>query len=379
MRYFGLDVHKSYCEGAELLSDNTIRRFRFPNEKKEWKRFAKELDGNCKVALEATGNASMIYDILTGHGAQVVVVNPIRTKAIAEARIKTDKISAEILARLLAADFVCACWVAPKEERELRTLLHHRAALKKQVVSIKNRIHALLSRHAIIVPGSDLFGVKGRQFLRELEELPEVEKIVLTSNLQALEALEAEIAAIENELNLKAIALPGINILLGIPGIDVLAALTILAEIGDIKRFASAKKLASFSGLVPSVHQSGKTRYTGHITKAGRSMLRWILIQVAQKAVMQPGALQDFYLRLKKRKGHKIAIVAAARKLLTIIWAMLTKNTEYHYLKEDLRQKKMRRMHKRALPYRVGGDLPQKIAALAGEEQTMAEIPQPAA
>ncbi|WP_258359419.1 IS110 family transposase [Moorella sulfitireducens (nom. illeg.)] len=379
MRYFGLDVHKFYCEGAELLPDNTIRRFRFPNEKEEWKRFAKELDGNCKVALEATGNASMIYDILTESLARVVVVNPIRTRAIAEARIKTDKVDAEILVRLLAADFVCACWVASKEERELRTLLHHRAALKKQVVGVKNRIHAVLARHAITVPVSDLFGVKGRQFLRELEELPEVEKIVLTSNLKLFEALEAEIAAIERELNLRAITLSGVEILLGIPGIDVLAALTILAEIGDIKRFASAKKLASFAGLVPSVHQSGKTRYAGHITKAGRSMLRWILIQVAQKAVGQLGALRDFYLRLKKRKGHKVAIVAAARKLLTIIWAMLTKNMEYRHLREDLRQRKIRRMHKRALPYKVGTDLPRKIVYVVKEEGYMAQTPQPAA
>lgn len=379
MRYFGLDVHKSYCEGAELLPDNTIRRFRFPNERKEWKRFAKELDGNCKVALEATGNAAMIHDILSRRGAQVAVVNPIRTRAIAEARIKTDKVDAEILVRLLAADFVCTCWIGSREERELRTLLRHRAALKKQVVGVKNRIHAVLARHAITVPVSDLFGVRGRQFLRELTELPEAEKIVLASNLKVLEALEAEIAAIEKELNLRAVALPGVEILLGIPGIDVLAALTILAEIGDIERFISAKKACSFAGLVPSVHQSGKTRYTGHITKAGRSTLRWILIQIAQQAVRQPGPLRDFYLRLKKRKGHKIAIVAAARKLLTIIWAMLTKNTEYRYLREDLRQKKIRRMHKRALPYAPSSDLPRKIASIVEEEAVVAQTPQPAA
>lgn len=375
MRYFGLDVHRSYCEGAELLPDNTIRRFRFPNERKEWKRFAEELDDNCKVALEATGNAAMIHDILTRRGAQVVVVNPIRTRAIAEARIKTDKVDAEILVRLLAADFVCTCWIGSREERELRTLLHQRAALKKQVVSTKNRIHAVLARHAVKVPASDLFGAKGRRFLRELEELPEVEKIVLASNLKVLEALEAEIAAVERELNHKAIALPGIELLLGIPGVDVLAALTILAEIGDVRRFPSAKKLASFSGLVPSVHQSGKTRYTGHITKAGRSMLRWILVQVAQVAVKQPGALRDFYLRLKKRKGHKIAIVAAARKLLTIIWAMLTKNREYRYLREDLRQKKIRRMHKRALPYLVSSDLPRKVVSAVKEELVLVPTP----
>ncbi|MBC7077468.1 MAG: transposase, partial [Synergistales bacterium] len=115
---------------------------------KEWKRFAKELDENSKVALEATGNAAMIYDILTRRGAQVVVVNPLRTRAIAEARIKTDKVDAEILVRLLAADFVCTSWIGSKEERELRTLLRHRTALKKQVVGVKNRIHAVLARHA---------------------------------------------------------------------------------------------------------------------------------------------------------------------------------------------------------------------------------------
>lgn len=283
------------------------------------------------------------------------------------------------MVRLLAADFVCTCWIGSREERELRTLLRHRAGLKKQVVGVKNRIHAVLARHAITVPVSDLVGVKGRQFLRELDELPEVEKIVLASNLKVLEALEAEIAAVEKELSSRAISLPGVEILLGISGIDVLAALTILAEIGDVKRFASAKKVCSFAGLVPSVHQSGKTRYTGHITKAGRSMLRWILIQVAQQAVRQPGPLRDFYLRLKKRKGHKIAIVAAARKLLTIIWAMLTKNREYRYLREDLRQKKIRRMQRKALPYMVDKDFSRKIASVARGEEIVAETPQPAA
>jgi predicted GIY-YIG superfamily endonuclease len=89
--------------------------------------------------------------------------------------------------------------------------------------------------------------------------------------------------------------------------------------------------------------------------------------------------LRDFYLRLKKHKGHKIAIVAAARKLLTIIWAMLTKNTEYRYFREDLRQKKIRRMHKRALPYMVSSDLPRKIASVLEEEAVAAQTPQPAA
>ncbi|NSW84134.1 MAG: hypothetical protein HPY90_12840 [Syntrophothermus sp.] len=108
---------------------------------------------------------------------------------------------------------------------------------------------------------------------------------------------------------------------------------------------------------------------------ASRSMLRWILIQVALQAVRQPSALRDFYLKLKRRKGHKIAIVAAARRLLTIIWAMLTKNTEYRYLREDLRRRKMRHMHKNALPYVVNSDLPQKIASAVKEEVVLVPTP----
>ena len=379
MRFFGIDVHRKYCEGAELLPNNTIRHFRFPNERKAWEKFARGLDDQCKVALEATGNALMIYDILSAHGAKVVLVNPMKTRAIAEARIKTDKIDAEILVRLLAADFVCESWVAPKEERDLRTLLHHRAALKKQVVSIKNRVHAILMRHSIPVPVSDLFGVKGRRFLFSLEGLPEVEKIVMASNLKALEGLEAEVKAIEKELYLRAKTLPGVELLLGIPGIDVLAALTILAEVGDIRRFASAKKLASFAGVVPSVHQSGKVRYTGHITKGGRSMLRWIIIQVALQVVRHPGSLRDFYLRLRGRKGHKIAIVATARKLLTIIWVMLTRNVSYEYSRDDLKEKKIKRMVKRAMPYTVGSDMPQKITSYLATEDDILKIPESAA
>mgnify|MGYP000303680068 CR=1 FL=1 len=379
MRYFSLDVHRNYCEGAELLPNNTVRRFRFPNELKAWKQFARGLDEQCKVALEATCNAFMIYDILSEHGAQVVLVNTLKTRAIAEARIKTDKLSAEILVRLLAADFICEVWVPPKEERELRTLLHHRAALKRQIVGVKNRIHAILMRHGIPVPVSDLFGVKGRRFLYSLEELPEVERVVLASNLKVLDSLEAEIKEIEDELYLRAQARPEVKILLGIPGIDVLAALTILAEIGDIRCFASAKKLASFAGLVPSVHQSGKVRYTGHITRAGRSMLRWILTQVALQAVRHPGPLREFYLRIRERKGHKVAIIAAARKLLTIIWVLLTRQTSYEGAREELRERKIKRMMKKGAPYMIDIDIPQKLVFCIEMDGNVFERPDSAA
>ena len=250
-------------------------------------------------------NCTMIYDILSDRGAQVVLANPIKTMAIAEARIKTDKVDSEILARLLASDFVCQAYVPPRELREVRAILRHRAGLKKQMVAIKNHVHAALARHAISIPVSDLFGKRGRELILKLDCLPQTEKVVLASNLKMLDALESEVKSIQKHLDLYAMTMKESDALLSIPGIDSLAALTIISEIGDIRRFPSPKKLSSYAGLAPSVHQSGKARYTGHITKAGRSMLRWIMVQAAQHAVRSPGPLRDFYLRLKHKKGNR--------------------------------------------------------------------------
>jgi hypothetical protein len=155
---------------------------------------------------------------------------------------------------------------------------------------------------------------------------------------------------------------------MGIPGISVLSALTILAEIGTISRFSSPKKLASYAGLVPSVHQSGKTRYTGHMTKEGRSVLRWILVQCAQRAIQSKGKLRAFYLGLKAKKGHKIAIVATARKLLHVVWTVLVRKEEYRDLRKDLLDKKLKVINRKAKKYQVTTD---ELLQIIGEVGTI--------
>lgn len=279
----------------------------------------------------------------------------------------------EILARLLASDFICQAYVPPKELREVRAILRQRAGLKKQIVATKNHIHAALARHAICIPVSDLFGKRGRELILNLDCLPQTEKAVLASNLKMLDALESLVKSIQKHLDLYVMAMKESGALLSIPGIDSLAALTIISEIGDIRRFPSPKKLSSYAGLAPSVHQSGKARYTGHITNAGRSMLRWIMVQAAQHAVRKPGALRDFYLRLKHKKGHKVAIVASSRKLLTVIWSMLTKGTGYEEARDDLRERKLLRILRQAAPYPVPGDLGHKIASCLEKERGLTE------
>lgn len=352
MRYIGLDVHQKYAEGCEIGPDKKKRRFRVANTRESWEEFAKTLDPETRVVMEATSNAFWIHDILSDYPAQVVIANPLKTRAIAEARVKTDALDAQILAQLLAADFIPESWVPSKDEYQLRVLLNHRIRLAKIRTMLKNKIHAALIRNGIQAPWSDLFGKNGRKYLESIS-LSVTEQIVVSSSLKLLDFVQQEMAALEADLFARAKENSNVPLLMGIPGISVLSAMTILAEIGDISRFPSPKKLACYAGLVPTVHQSGKTRYTGNITKEGRTTLRWILVQCAQRAIQSKGKLRTFYLGLKERKGHKIAIVATARKLLHVIWAVLVRQEEYRDLRKDLLDRKLKKMQKQAMRYKI--------------------------
>lgn len=353
MRWIGLDIHRASVEAAELRDgEPTVRRFRFRNTPEAWQRFAASLDRDAAVCLEATGNAFWIYDLLACRAREVVVAHPLKTRAIAEARIKTDKVDAEILARLLKADFVARVWVPPKPVRELRSLLGHWCCLVKQKTVLKNQVHGVLMRQGLRCPFTDLFGRGGRAYLQRMRgQLPETEQIIVDSALQVLDRLQAQLEALRRELYRRAQSVPEVRKLLAIPGVDVFTALLVIAELGEASRFSSPKHVTSYAGLVPSVHQSGSVRYTGSITKAGRRHLRWVLVQAAQKAVRSPGRLQRFYLRLRVKKGHHVAIVAAARKLLTFMWLVLVRDTEYLDGREDLRRVKERRLAREGRSY----------------------------
>lgn len=230
-----LDVHQRYCEGYEIGSNGQRRRFRLANTREAWEEFGKTLDQDTRIVMEATSNAFWIYDILSAYPGQVVVANPLKTRAIAEARVKTDALDAQILAQLLAADFIPMTWVPAKNEYELRVLLHHRIRLAKIRTMLKNKIHAALTRNGLNPPCTDLFGKKGRLFLEEIS-LPRTDQIVMISCLKLLDHVQREIDELEGEIHDKAKDDPNVRLLMGIPGINVLSALTILAEIGDIKR-----------------------------------------------------------------------------------------------------------------------------------------------
>jgi transposase len=185
--------------------------------------------------------------------------------------------------------------------------------------ALKNRVHALLARQGIQRGRAELFGPRGRRFLAQLE-LPEPTRRRLESLLALISDFDCELAGVKLEIQARAKDDPRVTVLTQIPGVGVFIALLVIAEVGDVTRFPSARKLASFAGLTPRVRNSGERVRLGPITHQGSPHLRWGLIQAAQTAVQAEGPLKSFSERIKHRRGSKVAKVAVAREILTLCY-----------------------------------------------------------
>jgi transposase len=341
IRYVGLDVHKRFVEVCILDGQGkALYRGRADCEREALERFAhRRLKKTDRVALEATTNTWPIVEILRPFVAAIVVGNPLKTKAIAEAKIKTDKIDAEVLAQLLRCDYLPDVWQPDDETQVCRTLVTHRTGLMTGRSRHKNRIQSLLAGLLIRPPCKILWTKVGMSWLTSVE-LPATQRLVLDSELRQLARIENELAALDRELVARARNEPRVQLLMTLPGIDYVVGLGLLAALGDITRFRDGDHAASYLGLAPSTRQSANHCYHGHITKAGSSQARWLLTQGCQHVARHPGPLGAFYRRLAKRKNRQVAIVAVARKLVTIAYLMLKNNEPYRYAKPDLMAQK---------------------------------------
>jgi len=247
-------------------------------------------------------------------------VHPLRCKAIASARLKNDKVDAAILAQLLRADLLPEAWLAPPRVRQLRALLRHRASLVRLGTQLRNRIHAVAADHGYDRSASYWTG-PGRGWLAELD-LPAASREIVGDCLAVIDGLAPVIDRIDGELHAHARADPRVKVLRTLPGVGEFTALVMLAEIGDITRFGSARKLASWAGLTPTVRGSDLKVRHGHISKQGSAWLRWVMNQAAQTAKRSPEFAAS-YAAIAKRRGKKIATIAVARKLLTRAWHLL--------------------------------------------------------
>jgi transposase len=348
VRSIGLDVHRDFCEVAIAEAGEVRSAGRIETLPATLELFGQSLCASDRVALEVTGNAWEIARLLEPHVGEVLVVHPGDT-GIRQARAKTDRLDARALAQVLAAGSLDGLWMPDEQTRALRRRLARRSQLVRARTRAKNECHAALVRRLIKKPVvSDLFGLAGREWLREVE-LPVEERETVDGCLRQIEFLDQEIAEVEKQVARDALSSPQIKRLMTVPGVNVIVAATFLAAVGDINRFPGQRQLVGYLGLDPRVRQSGSTPAThGRISKQGSASARHALVEAGWSVVRQPGPLHAFYQRIRARRGHQVAIVAAARKLACLFWCMLTRGEDYAFQQPSLTRKKLRRLELQA-------------------------------
>ena len=346
MRTVALDVHKRFAEVA-VHEDGGVRRLG-RIETARLREFAASVGPADHVVLESTAMTWAIAELLAEHAGRVTVSNPMRTRAIASAKVKTDKIDAKVLAQLGAADFLPEVWAPDEVTRALRRRVAHRSSLVVQRTRLRNQIHAVLTRNLIDAPVTDVFGQGGRRWLGQIE-LPEHEREQVDSDLRLHDALDQEIEIIERQLAKQALADPRVRRLMTIPGVGAITALALIAVIGDVTRFPDPRHLVGYLGLDPRVRQSGeKCARHGHISRAGQAHARGLLVEAAHTAIPTPGPLRAFHARIATRRGKQIAICATARKLAVLAWHLLSNDEDYRYGAPTITQRKLRTLQRKA-------------------------------
>jgi transposase len=332
MRWFGLDVGRSAAEVAVVERGRPTRSLgKIGVSAESLRAFAATLGPDDAVCLEATTNTWPIAELLGQHAGRVVVSNPLRTRAIADAKTKTDTIDAATLAELLAADYLPEVWQPDPATQALRRRVAARAALVGLRTRLRNRISAVLARNLVVNPWSDPFGRSGRRWLAAVA-LPADEREGVETDLRLLDALEAEISVAEQGLARLVADDPRVRRLMTIPGVGAMTAIGLVACIGDVRRFPRPNKLVNYLGLDPRVRQSGgRPAWIGHISQAGQGYVRGLLTEAAHVAVRTPGPLHAFHARVLARRGPGIAAVAVARKLTVLAWHLLHDETDYRW------------------------------------------------
>jgi transposase len=330
MEMIGLDIHRKQCQPTVIDEDGNILEEKRVETTTEALRAFFLKHPNAKVAIESTGVWEHVFNVARSCGNQVVLANPLKTRLIAEARVKTDKVDSRILAMLMKADMLPECYVPDDETREARKDVRERLLMKKTSTALKNHVYSELLRRGIEYKDGVLGSKTGRRWAKQTLAEPRLEQ-----TFTLLEAVEAAIAEYNKERLLPAFERNGkAQLVSTMPGIGYYSALTIVAELGDINRFPDTDKVVSYCGLNPSVHQSADHERHGSITKTGPTSLRWVLVEASHSHLLHckdkvDCTLCQFYKRISKRRGKNIAFVAMAAKMVRIIYWMLKLNQPY--------------------------------------------------
>ena len=329
MVHVGVDLDKRSSQIAVLTEDGEIVQQRLANDAVGLEKFFAQFPPQTPIAVEASGTWWWLVDLLEQLGHRPVLSNPKQTKAIAAARLKNDRVDAERLALLLRGDLLPTVWIPPAALREARELVRHRIQLVWLRGVIRNRLQAMLARRNLQpTSGKSWLTQRGQ---RELKQLPltETPSRIREDCAALLPTLDAQIRRLDVDLVTRWGQDPRVQRLMTIPGIGPFIAIVLVLELGDIHRFANAKRVASYVGLTPRVRGSAGRVRAGHITKEGNRLLRWVLVLAATQAVRRPGPLRAWFHAVKKRRGKKVARVALARRLAEIVFHVWKQECDY--------------------------------------------------
>ena len=312
IRSVGLDVHKRVVEACIVdQSGNVVHRERFALNRRVLELFAtKILQPTDQVALEATTNCWAVADALRPHVAKVAVSNPLTTKAIAQAKVKTDKVDALVLAQLLRCDFLPQVWQPDEDTRRLRELTGRRSALVGQRTAMRNRVHSVLAMRLIEEP-KRLFNSEGLQWLKTVE-LDAQGRMLVDSDLRQLEFLQTEVAALDQELARRGHASDAVKLLMTLPGVDVGTAEALHRRLGrphPLPRRRPRRRLPGPGTFHQTVGRALLPRPDHQ--RAATATRSGMLIEAAQRLDKHPGPLGVFFLRLLRKKKRNVAVVAA--------------------------------------------------------------------
>lgn len=321
--HVGVDLHQRFCYLTAVdASGNMRKQGQVANDGAALRAWLHPLPGPRQVVVEASGFWPAFARAVGAESERLVMVHPQRVKAIAAARLKNDRVDSETLAHLSRCDLLPTAWMADEATQQLRLLVRLRITLGRQRARAKNQLQAVLHQEGFKKPVSDVFGKRGRAWLAGLE-LSAAGRMVVDTWLREVDHLDAELAEQTRGLERMAGADARARCLQSVPGIGPYAAMVILAELGCVERFGNKRALASYAGLTPVVRESAGRRKRGGITHQGSNTLRWIMLQVAQVAARHSPGARSYYARLRARKPAQVARIALARKLLTVVWALL--------------------------------------------------------
>jgi transposase len=284
--------------------------------------------GTFRAVIEASGTYRWLHDLLRPHG-MVLLAHPLRLRAMIQRRSKTDKLDAQLLANLLRINQIPLAYIPPQPYQHLRELTRCRARLGRDQAEAKIKLRALLARRNREAPFRVPFGPRGLAWFGKQDFGP-IENLIRDELLMRLSHYRRQLTILDEHVARCWQDFPQVESLTEIHGIALFSALLIVAELGEVERFRTAKQVGAYAGLTARVHQSGSHCYRGSITRQGSPWLRWILVEAAIKAVREDVALKNFYTRVRKRSSAKIARVAVARKLAEICWKRLRRWQREH-------------------------------------------------